>query len=976
MSYLGWVQRFLLLGCLLCSTLLQARPVSLEVVQEFGSDPYGPLLQVGDHIVAAGLKDRPYYNINEFSGLLDILKFEQNKFSLVGQTDVKKLLPPVAEIQIAAISAHQNYVYLLVNGWFKNNVRSALLTLRLEEHQLKLHSITSSDLYYGYDAKIHVGPMGLLYVTAQDSELLYLQSFALQSDGTPKQVAARMIASIEFSSYLEDMYFASLNDKTLLVTLNSNPKQNKLADRFIQITLSEQGIVTDILPLKLSEAESKYNFSHYDGDYLYLHSWQKGLQVYKMHANELVLRDQISNIPKPLGIFNRGGTQFLAHITGIQRLSKDSAGKLVASQSIYLREFFVENAVVLPEHVVVSAHSAGIIALRFDGNRLANDAKTPNEPKEPIIFTQASQSKGLVKIGSSLINSGGNGLAVWQQDPQTQQWKPKTSNLNTTGLRRPYYLSVAAVGDRLLATASGSLVSFDTKQLPNLTAGSFIYRLSHNTFYEGLIHALSQGYLVIEKSHLAFFDNLDNLRLLSPMATWVADNESYTPLSTVAGQHVYLSVNGNYSDDGFTSKIKVLDAGNLNSIKQVGEITLKDAKVISKLLIKDNFLIVHKEQDHTKDWREKLDVYDISDLSKIRLVSSTYAEHSSRMTGIQWIGNYLFTQNKHTIIYDMSNPAAPVKVGGQAYVGSNGQLNVVDNEIFNVQYNHLGRIQQLRLNYAPTAKDLTLQVAQNGVLQYQLQGTDPENDELTFTVATAPEQGALTITDGKFLQYEPNASFVGKDKVGLRVQDKVGGFSLFNLTIEVIATNLPPEVKKLSLQTTQNQSIAALLEASDPNGDVLTYQIVEAPLNGSAMVSARGEVQFNPHNGFIGEDQFTVRISDGKLTVDTVVDVEVIKAISTNQAPQVKKLTLTTSQNQSVTAHLDASDPDGDALSYQIVTEATNGTADISAQGQIQFRPRRGFIGLDAFTVRVSDGQLTVDAIVDVEVDAGWSWFD
>lgn len=114
MPYLGWVQRLLLLGCLLCSTLLQARPVSLEVVQEFGSDPYGPLVQVGEHIVAAGFSEAPYDGRQQFSGLLDILKFEQNKFVLVGQTDVNKLLPALTHLTITAIAAHKDYVYLLV----------------------------------------------------------------------------------------------------------------------------------------------------------------------------------------------------------------------------------------------------------------------------------------------------------------------------------------------------------------------------------------------------------------------------------------------------------------------------------------------------------------------------------------------------------------------------------------------------------------------------------------------------------------------------------------------------------------------------------------------------------------------------------------------------------------------------------------------------------------------------------------------
>lgn len=890
MSCLRRIQRFLLLACFLCSALLQARPVSLEVVQEFGSDPYGPLLQVGDHIVAAGFAKAPYAGRQEFSGLLDILKFEQNKFSLVGQTDIAKLLPAEANVTIKAIAAYKDYVYLLVSGSVSVNVNAAVLTLRLEDNQFKLLNVTNSDLFYHLDVKTHIDPAGMLYVTVPDvhAKSLSLQSFALQSDGTPKQVATKAITQIDPAGYHDIAYHASWHDKSLLITLNNTTSSLQLADRVLQVTLSAQGLVADILPLKLSQIQTSYSFSHFNGDFLYLHSWRKGLQVFQKQGDDLILVDETFAISQPDTVFSRAGYLFFSNLWGIQRVLQDSQGKLTVLDTINPGGWLSGGTIVTPAHLVVSQRFSGIAALRFDGNQLAYDANSHYKPKDPVVFNQSSASQGLIKIGHSLIDASMAELAVWQQDPQTQRWQLEKTDRNPASVTPFRHLAVAAVNDRLLSSANGSLVSYDTKLLPRLSAGTFIYRLNSNELQQGKLQKLSQGYLFSDPGQLVFFDDQDNFRFRSPMSTWVAERESYEAFGTVAGQHVYLTINGNYSTDGYTSKIKILSAEDLNNVRQVGEIALKDASVITNLLIKDNLLLVLKNQHRAYFSDSKLDIYDIADVSRISLISSTRLDFGGGFstglpTGMQWIDNYLLLLQQHTTIYDMSNPAAPVWLGAQANFGSNGQFNVLGGELFNVQYNHLGRFQQLRLNYAPTAKDLTLQVAKSGIVQHQLQGTDPENDQITFAVATAPQHGTLTITDGQFLQYEPKVGFVGKDTASLRVQDKLGGSKAFSLAIEVIASN---------------------------------------------------------------------------------------------QAPVVKKLFLTTSQNQPVSARLNASDPDGDALTYQIVTEAANGTADISAQGQIQFKPRWGFFGNDAFTIRISDGQLTVDTIVDVEVDAGWSWFD
>ena len=61
-------------------------------------------------------------------------------------------------------------------------------------------------------------------------------------------------------------------------------------------------------------------------------------------------------------------------------------------------------------------------------------------------------------------------------------------------------------------------------------------------------------------------------------------------------------------------------------------------------------------------------------------------------------------------------------------------------------------------------------------------------------------------------------------------------------------------------------------------------------------------------------------------------------------------------------------DADGDALSVQAVTQPANGTASISENGAVLYRPNAPFLGEDSFTYTLSDGIDTATATVTVTV--------
>ena len=96
-------------------------------------------------------------------------------------------------------------------------------------------------------------------------------------------------------------------------------------------------------------------------------------------------------------------------------------------------------------------------------------------------------------------------------------------------------------------------------------------------------------------------------------------------------------------------------------------------------------------------------------------------------------------------------------------------------------------------------------------------------------------------------------------------------------------TNLPPIAAADSYQMARGTSLSRTAAQGvsandvDPNGDLITAQVVSNVSNGTLTLNADGSFQYVPTADFVGTDQFSYRLSDGKLTSNTVqvtIDVE------------------------------------------------------------------------------------------------------
>ncbi len=255
--------------------------------------------------------------------------------------------------------------------------------------------------------------------------------------------------------------------------------------------------------------------------------------------------------------------------------------------------------------------------------------------------------------------------------------------------------------------------------------------------------------------------------------------------------------------------------------------------------------------------------------------------------------------------------------------------------------------------------------------------TDIDGDALAAAVVSGPANGALTLNaDGSF-SYAPNADFNGTDTFTYSVSD--GALtSEATVTITVNPVNDAPVAAADSYDATEDAPLSidaaagVLANDTDADGDPLTATLVSGPANGTLTLNADGSFSYTPNADFNGTDSFTYTASDGTLTSEATVTINVAAA---NDAPTAADDSYTTDQDTALT--IDAAggvlandtDLDGDALSAILVTGPANGTLTLNADGSFNYTPNAGFSGSDSFVYKANDGALESEATATIIVD-------
>jgi hypothetical protein len=125
--------------------------------------------------------------------------------------------------------------------------------------------------------------------------------------------------------------------------------------------------------------------------------------------------------------------------------------------------------------------------------------------------------------------------------------------------------------------------------------------------------------------------------------------------------------------------------------------------------------------------------------------------------------------------------------------------------------------------------------------------------------------------------------------------------------------NKPPIAHSKSVSTDMNVPIPIKLSGSDPEGSVLTFNIVDLPKHGQLSSVSADTVKYTPDKEYSGSDSFTYTVKDnrGITSSKSLVSINV-----DNKPPIAHSKSVSTDMNVPIPIKLSGSDPEGSLLTF------------------------------------------------------------
>ncbi len=172
----------------------------------------------------------------------------------------------------------------------------------------------------------------------------------------------------------------------------------------------------------------------------------------------------------------------------------------------------------------------------------------------------------------------------------------------------------------------------------------------------------------------------------------------------------------------------------------------------------------------------------------------------------------------------------------------------------------------------------------------------------------------------------------------------------------VSAVNRPPTADAQTITSLEDAPIIITLSGFDLDGNPLTYSVVNSPSHGTVGQQNNQFITYTPASNYNGPDSFTFKVGDGSLfSAPATVSITVLPV---NDAPIASSLPYTLNQDATVDVVPSATDVDGDALTYTVLTRPTHGNLTLVGSGPTQrYAPNPGYSGTDLFTYLANDGK-------------------
>ena len=247
------------------------------------------------------------------------------------------------------------------------------------------------------------------------------------------------------------------------------------------------------------------------------------------------------------------------------------------------------------------------------------------------------------------------------------------------------------------------------------------------------------------------------------------------------------------------------------------------------------------------------------------------------------------------------------------------------------------------------------------------------------------ESGELTVSTSSALDFETTPTF----NLGIEVSDgALSDSAIVTINLTDVEENVAPTITAATFTLSENSAngtVLGTIEASDPDGDTLTYSIISGNTDqGFGLDASTGVLTVIDSTVLDFETTPTfsllVKVSDGALSDSATVTINLTDvdedSTTTNQAPTITAATYSLAENSingTVISTIEASDPDGDTLTYLIISgndaeafslDSNSGELTVSTSSALDFETTPSY----SLVIKVSDGALSDSATVTINL--------
>ncbi|GHU23659.1 hypothetical protein FACS189497_09610 [Betaproteobacteria bacterium] len=245
-------------------------------------------------------------------------------------------------------------------------------------------------------------------------------------------------------------------------------------------------------------------------------------------------------------------------------------------------------------------------------------------------------------------------------------------------------------------------------------------------------------------------------------------------------------------------------------------------------------------------------------------------------------------------------------------------------------------------------------IAYPSAYSYTASASDPDGDTLLWTLKQGPAGMEIIPSTGR-ITWQFNQNISGVFPVEVEVYDRRGGVATQRYDLRVpSATNRPPTITSTpGGQVKVGATYTYPITTTDADGEPVSLQLLQAP---TGMTLSGNVLGWQTDVGDLGQHTLEIQADDprgGYARQSWVLDVV---PASVNRAPRINSTpAVTGTAGKTYTYQLSATDPDGDPLSYSLLT-APDGMS-ISNTGRVEWAVPAGTVGSFTVEIKVADDQ-------------------